>query len=137
MSESDQLEIAMEFMFTGASSVTSSLIWLVHHMSRDSAMVEAMREEASDVAHREGSRWLCGQAAGTCKVTEAALRETLRMYSPIHIGRLSQQEFTITNTRGELVTFPTGTDIMSNLWFMQVSLFPLTFYIIASRTYSF
>jgi len=102
-------------------------------MSREPAMVAAMREEASGVARREGTQWLGGQAAGECKVTEAALRETLRMYSPIHIGRLSQQEFTITNTRGEPVTFPAGTDIMSNLWFMQVPS-NLLYYYLTART---
>ena len=130
MAEADQLEIAMEFMFTGASSVTSTLIWMMHHISQDASLQRDMRQEASAVQkvkeentsegrNGQAHAWLSGEQVMQCPTAVAALRETLRLYSPIHIGRLTLKEFDIKNTRGEKVTFPVGTDIMSNLWFMQ------------------
>ena len=41
------------------------------------------------------------------------------MYPSIHIGRLSLEEFTITDSQGMRVIIPKGTDIMSNPWFFH------------------
>lgn len=127
MCEEDQLEVAMEFMFTGASSVTSSLIWLVWHIACNKDLQESVRSEALEnlKAQREGSnddlkkQWLSIESASTCTVLEAALRETLRLYSPIHIGRLSLQSFHVLDSKGNKVLIRPGTDIMSNMWFIQ------------------
>ena len=97
----------MEFMFTGASSVTTTLLWLVWHIASDPhglkaqirAEAEAAAAAAAPVKGGAGalSVWLDGAGDGLAAVPvlDAALRETLRMYPPIHIGRLSVKPFTI------------------------------------------
>jgi cytochrome P450 len=130
----------MEFLFTGASSVTTVLVWLVRHISVDEVcrsvpeqslgrtltlvisptptqnLQARLREEVTAAAK---DRWLSLEGAAECPQLEGALRETLRMYPPIHIGRLSLEEFNITDALGKRVTIPAGTDLMSNPWFIQ------------------
>lgn len=131
MSEADQLEVAMEFLFTGASSVTTSLVWMIWHIALDKNLQQMIRVEAQealknsfDPVHADASNtfaenWLISDSMKSCSVLEAALKETLRMYPPIHIGRLSVEDFVVTNAIGEKVTIPRGTDIMSNMWFVH------------------
>ena len=67
------------------------------------------------------ANWITSDALNgdSCPILEAALKETLRMYPPIHIGRLALADFEITTCMGKRVKISKGTDIMSNPWFFQ------------------
>ena len=128
MSRDDQLEVAMEFLFTGASSVTTSLIWLMWHISRNDTLQDHIRHEAQSIIKSRGSNtfpsesdnnWLNDDEVVHCTILESALRETLRLYSPIHIGRLSLEEITLKTNKGQIVTIPKGTDLFCNMWFIH------------------
>lgn len=97
MSELDQLEVAMEFLFTGASSVTTSLVWMIWQIALDNQLQGLLREEteravASSVSKETvdvpilPEKWIKGDVIADSPILEATLRETLRMYPPIHIG---------------------------------------------------
>ena len=117
----DQLEVAMEFMFTGASSVTSSLIFFIFELAKDSKLQTLLRQELIGVKNNNGNNdtWLNSNEVSDCKILEASLREVLRMYPPIHIGRLSLEEFCISDSNNNKIKISKGTDIFSNPWFFQ------------------
>ena len=46
MSRVNQVEVAMEFLFTGASSVTTSLVWLYHIAASGERFKAQLAEEA-------------------------------------------------------------------------------------------
>ena len=121
MSVEDQLEVAMEFMFTGASSVTSSLIFFIFELAKDKKLQELVRSEVlSTKVKSDGNEfWLNANALSECKVLEACLKEVLRMYSPIHIGRLTLEDFFVVDRDNTKIKISRGTDIMSNPWFFQ------------------
>lgn len=109
----DQLEVAMEFIFTGASSVTTTLSWLVWNLAISTDYLqEKILEECKD-------NELSMNGMNKCLILDAVLRETLRLYSPIHIGRLSLEPFEIVTKKGEIIRIPKGTDIFSNMWFIH------------------
>jgi len=64
------------------------------------------------------NNWLNDDEVVNCTILESALRETLRLYSPIHIGRLSLEEITLKTNKGQIVTIPKGTDLFCNMWFI-------------------
>ena len=135
LSLDDQLEVAMEFMFTGASSVTSVLVWLMYHIAQNKPLQSSIRGEITSRIEMEGhsecdteigSRlfgWAkIGDTSSSSNVhLDAALRESLRLYSPIHIGRLVLQDFSIDDANGNRVHIARDTDIMSNMWFIHRS----------------
>ena len=139
MCDEDQLEIAMEFLFTGASSVTTILTWLVYHIGENPDLQMEIRQELRKIIEKDSSSSFvdvgeCGQCydfpssdwiisdqlhSVNCPILEATIKETLRMYPPIHIGRLALDDFDITTNTGKRVKVSRGTDIMSNPWFFQ------------------
>jgi len=171
MSRQDQLEVAMEFMFTGASSVTSTLIWAMYHIANDASLQKVLRNEAEEAKeakeameaketieeasggkapeqeakkevasadhtsslpvrqeHRRGDSLQATDASSLIytshtsapSLMDAAIKETLRLYSPIHIGRLSTKPFQITSADGKsTISIPAGTDLFSNMFFVH------------------
>ena len=123
MSVEDQLEVAMEFMFTGASSVTSSLIFFIYELAKDKNLQALVRKEVLSMGDTKQAAtsdfWLRASELSECTHLEAALREVLRLYSPIHIGRLTLEDFYVTDKNNQKIKILSGTDIFSNPWFFQ------------------
>jgi len=123
MSVEDQLEVAMEFMFTGASSVTSSLIFFIYELAKDKNLQALIRKEVLSIGDTKQAAtsvfWLRANELSECTHLEAALREVLRLYSPIHIGRLTLEDFHVIDKNNNKIKIHRGTDIFSNPWFFQ------------------
>ena len=88
----DRLEVAMELLFTGTTSLTSTLVWLMWHLVEegDGATQRACRAEANEwfARHERGDASLATLTRRDAMPTiDCCLRETLRMYAPIHVGR--------------------------------------------------
>ena len=126
LSVEDKLEIAMEFLFTGTTSVTSAISWMLFHLGEQPAWQDAVRAEASRVAaaphthgDREGSTGLVVEGVGPRDLGEltwldACFRETLRLYSPIHVGRRC-----VTADVAGGYAVPAGADVMTNMWWLH------------------
>jgi len=105
-SEADRLEIAMAFFFNSSATVSSTLAWLLWHLALDPALQESLRQEMS-ASRSSGSE--------ATPLLDACLAETLRMYTPIHLGRHAREDDAVAD--GETVR--AGTDIISNAWLVH------------------
>ena len=125
LSVEDRLEVAMEFLFTGTTSVTSSISWLLYHVAGKAAHQDAVRQEAHSVfasalrgGGGRGEVPMCHGGVlgrlGQLNYLDACLRETLRLYSPIHIGRICYQDDVAGGYH-----IPAGADVMTNMWWIH------------------
>jgi cytochrome P450 len=113
-SNADALEVLMEFFFTGASSVTTSLIWLLYHIAKDPLVQQKLYDEIQATKAQSGK-----ENVGMAQVMDKTLmphldncvRETLRLYTPIHIGRRC-----IKSVKLETVVVAEGFDVFTNMW---------------------
>jgi len=105
-SEADKLEIAMAFFFNSSATVSSTLAWLLWHLALDPALQESLQKEMS-ASRASGSP--------TTPLLDACLAETLRMYTPIHLGRHAREDDEVAD--GETVR--AGTDVISNAWLIH------------------
>ena len=126
---SDAVEILLELCFTGASSVTTTMIWALHHLAQPEATdvqraVQGQARAAFAAAlgrgeKEEGPRPLTLGAVGEgVPALDSVLRETLRLYSPIHIGRVALEDDHVP-CRGTVHHLPRGTDVAANYWFLH------------------
>lgn len=113
LSREDAVEVLLELLFTGASSVTTTIVWMLWLLAahptvqqKVHAELVAMTPPASGtptLAHTPRLEYL-----------DAVMRETLRLYSPIHVGRLCQKDDAFLG-----FNIPKGTDIAANFWFIH------------------
>lgn len=66
-----------------------------------------------------GNDWVNANEVNDCKILEASLREVLRLYSPIHIGRLTLEDIIVLDKKNQKIKISKGSDIFSNPWFFQ------------------
>lgn len=105
-SDADKLEIAMAFFFNSSATVSSTLAWLLWHLALDPALQESLHQERR-VSRTTGSP--------TTPLLDACIAETLRMYTPIHLGRHAREDDEVAD--GETVR--AGTDVISNAWLIH------------------
>lgn len=105
-SEADKLEIAMAFFFNSSATVSSTLAWLLWHLALDPPLQASLHQEMR-----------VSRASGTqaTPFLDACLAETLRMYTPIHLGRHAREDDEVAD--GETVR--AGTDVISNAWLIH------------------
>lgn len=112
LSREDATEVLLEILFTGASSVTTTLLWLLWHLATH---FESQARAAQECCNIDlGS--LLSSSPPKMVFLESCIRETLRLYSPIHVGRhcIEDDQF------GDIV-IPKGTDVAANMWFIHRS----------------
>ena len=93
----DKAEILLEFMFTGTTSVTSTMSWMLYHIAEgeklESGLQDKLYEESKACLSPGGKLRISGTGkAGSMPCMDAVIRETLRLYAPIHMGRYCPQE---------------------------------------------
>ncbi len=98
--EADQLEIGMAFFFNSSATVSSTLAWLLWHIASDATLQRRLHPELT---------------SARTPLLDACLAETLRMYTPIHLGRHAREDDEV---EGE-DTVRAGTDVISNAWLIH------------------
>ena len=116
LTDNDRLELAMEFLFTGTVSVTSVTLMLLWHLAQDA---EHQRRARASVADALGGSLRAPTLAEASRVAfphlELCLKEALRMYSPICIGRKALR----TTELPDGSSIPAGADVAANAWFVH------------------
>jgi cytochrome P450 len=112
LSREDATEVLLEILFTGASSVTTTLSWLLWHLATHPDPQARVVQECCAINLKS----LLSSSPPKMMFLEACIRETLRLYSPIHVGRhcIEDDQF------GD-VSIPKGTDVAANMWFIHRS----------------
>ena len=110
LSQADATEVLLEVLFTGASSVTTTLLWPLWQLATHS---DAQTRAAQEVANTNVDT-LLSSSPPKLPFWEACVRETLRLYSPIHVGRHCIEDDSFEN-----IQIPKGTDIAANMWFIH------------------
>ncbi|EKX31726.1 hypothetical protein GUITHDRAFT_156504 [Guillardia theta CCMP2712] len=109
----DRLEVAMEFLFTGTTSVTSTISWLMWHLSDNIKLQDKVAQECIGYQANSTEESFV-RDLNKLQLLEVCLKETLRMYSPIHIGRMCKHD----DVAGGY-SIPQGADIMTNMWWVH------------------
>jgi cytochrome P450 len=112
LSKDDTTEVLLEILFTGASSVTTTLLWLLWHLAAHPEAQKRVVDELRTVPQHDN--FLANSSSLKLPFLDACIRETLRLYSPIHVGRRCVQD-----DHFEGIDIPAGTDIAANMWFIH------------------
>jgi len=116
MSLEDRTEVILELLFTGAASVSTTIVWTLWHLAQDEncQWQGLVRDEIHRVCGL--SRHAVGfEHVDRLPILHGVLLETLRMYPPIHIGRKVVEDHTL----GETLAMRKGCDVFTNPWLVH------------------
>uniref|UniRef100_A0A0G4HYB7 Cytochrome P450 n=1 Tax=Chromera velia CCMP2878 TaxID=1169474 RepID=A0A0G4HYB7_9ALVE len=134
LSTEDAAEVVLEFLFTGAASVSTTFLWTLWHLSQSKEAQEVVRADCEKGLGGSKERAVGLDETSRLVWVEAALRETLRMYPPIHVGRKVREDHELSvnlkvpNEGGgrkgvqevrKVYALRKGADLFTNPWFVH------------------
>ncbi len=108
---SDALELCMAFFFNSSATVSSSLAWLLWHVAADGPFQARLRREID----ADADSVLSMAKLVAMPHLDAAIAETLRMYTPIHLSRRALRDHRACGR----YDIPAGTEFVSNAWLVH------------------
>lgn len=115
LNDADRLEIAMEFLFTGTVSVTSMALMLLWHLACEPEHQARARQSIEEGLGTLRAPTLEEAGRNSFPHLERCLKESLRLYSPICIGRKAVRDHTLPDGRH----IPAGSDVAANAWLVH------------------
>eukprot|EP00466_Bigelowiella_natans_P002912 jgi/Bigna1/130569/aug1.11_g5277 len=105
-----KIDLCMKMLFVGIGPLTDIVCWMLFHIAQDKEMQSAMAREikaASTVNFKQITK---------LPILDAVYKETLRMYAPVHVGRM-------TMVPQQLLRYniPKDSDFMTNMHFVHRS----------------
>lgn len=108
-----KVDVCMKMLFVGIGPLTDIVAWFAWHVASDPKVRAEMVAEVDKFA-KNNRPITTFQPLAKMPYLDAAYRETLRMYAPVHVGRMS----TVPQTVGGF-HIPKNSDIMTNMHFLH------------------
>jgi len=109
-----KVDVCMKMLFVGIGPLTDTVCWMVWHIAHDIDLQEAIRSEVDNQKLEDNLRAMTSQQR--LPMLDAVYKETLRMYAPVHVGRLT---LVAQDLHGYPI--PRDSDFMTNMHFVHRS----------------
>ncbi|GAB5367576.1 hypothetical protein AAMO2058_001242400 [Amorphochlora amoebiformis] len=105
-----KIDLCMKMLFVGIGPLTDIICWMLYHIAGDQKLQGRLVEEIKTKNSKDF------RSVSTLPLMDATYKETLRMYSPVHVGRVTQVEQVLNSYK-----IPKGCDFMTNMHFIHRS----------------